>query len=727
MKHCVLIVLAVVIGYQPAAAQILPTPDAIADLKVVADPQISRNGRWMAYTVATPQRQGKPPRSRIWHLPADGSEPARPLPMAEDIKDESDDTHPRWSADARQLNFISTRPVPDAGHTQEPGKQQVWQMEAEGGIPYPVTRSPGEVGAFAFSHDRRQLAYLAVDPLPEQRKIALEAMDDAIEVEKNRQFSRLWVLTPGQSNARALTGAGIQVHDVAWSADGLQLAARISDGTSLNEYWYRSRIVLLDARSGEVQKIVESHAAAFPLQYSPDGTRLLYARLGRNGISASLIVHTLSDGQDIILADHWPGTLWLARWQDDDILIAQGLRGVRGAFLRIDTASGEFKELARPQIPHEGFTVATTGLIAYLGISDQQPPEVWTLDEGRVRVRSNTNPQVADWAHAPVREISWMSSHDDRRIYGILVTPPGWQPDHGALPALVQIHGGPVWAWWSGWLGSWHEWAQLFATRGYAVFLPNPRGSEGQGRDFTELVRGDWGGGDFRDILDGVDVLEREGVIDPQRMAIGGWSYGGYMAAWAAAHSARFKAAIVGAGVIDAEGMALTTDIPDFMPRYFGDPLQNRETYDHHSPLRHAHKITIPVLILHGERDERVPLAQGQMLYRALKFNRTVVEMVVYPREPHLFLEYEHQRDIQERVLEFMQKNLGRSKGNREAMESEMTSGQTGVVAACKQNKCMLVRWMDQNGFHMAFRHVSSDFSCCFIDIVENHAFRYCL
>jgi len=658
MKHLLWIVLAAAIGCQPAAAQILPTADAIADLKVVADPQISRDGRWMAWTVATPQRQGKPPRSRIWRLPADGSQPAQPLPMAEDIEDQSDDTHPRWSADARQLNFISTRPVLDADHAQESGKQQVWQMDAEDGLPYPVTRSPGEVGAFAFSPDRRQLAWLAVDPLPEPTKMALEAMDDAIEVEKPVQFSRLWVLMTGESNPRALTGDGIQVHDLAWSADGTQLAARMSDGTGLNEYWYRSRVVLLDARSGEVQKVVEPHAAAFPLQYSPDGTRLLYARLGRNAITANLIVHTLSDGREVALAEHWPGTLWLARWQDDDTLIAQGLRGVRGAFLRIDAASGAFAELARAQIPHEGFTVAATGLIAYLGIADRQPTEVWTLDEGRSRVRTDTNPQVADWAHAPVREISWASSRDGRRIHGVLVTPPGWRPDEGTLPALVQIHGGPVWAWWSGWLGSWHEWAQLLATRGYAVFLPNPRGSEGQGRDFTELVRGDWGGGDFQDILDGVDMLEREGVIDPQRLMIGGWSYGGYMSAWAAAHSGKFKAAIVGAGVIDAEGMALTSDIPDFMPRYFGDPLLNRETYDHHSPLRHARKITIPVLILHGERDERVPLFQGQMLYRALKFNGVQVEMVVYPREPHWFVEYEHQRDVQERVLEFVREHL---------------------------------------------------------------------
>ncbi|KAF1014957.1 MAG: Dipeptidyl-peptidase 5 [Stenotrophomonas maltophilia] len=172
-------------------------------------------------------------------------------------------------------------------------------------------------------------------------------------------------------------------------------------------------------------------------------------------------------------------------------------------------------------------------------------------------------------------------------------------------------------------------------------------------------ARNDWGGGDFQDILDGVDLLEKEGVVDPQRLAIGGWSYGGYMAAWAVAHSPRFKTAIVGAGVIDIGAMALTTDTPDYLPGYFGDPLSNRNTYDEHSPIRHAGNIRVPVLILHGEQDRRVPLSQGEMLYRALRFNDTPVEMVTYPRGPHWFFEQAHGRDVQQRVLDWLDQQLG--------------------------------------------------------------------
>jgi dipeptidyl aminopeptidase/acylaminoacyl peptidase len=156
-----------------------------------------------------------------------------------------------------------------------------------------------------------------------------------------------------------------------------------------------------------------------------------------------------------------------------------------------------------------------------------------------------------------------------------------------------------------------------------------------------------------------VDLLEREGVIDPQRLAIGGWSYGGYLSAWAVTHSDRFKTAIVGAGVIDIGAMALTTDTPDYLPGYFGDPLANRAVYDAHSPIRYVDRVKVPVLILHGEQDKRVPLSQGEMFYRALKFNGTPVEMVTYPRGPHWFFEREHGRDVQQRVLDWLDLQLG--------------------------------------------------------------------
>lgn len=633
---------------------VVPTPEQIMALRVVGDPQIDRAGQWIAYTVGTPQAQGKPPRSRVWRVPATG----KGTPYELQAPDAASDEHPRWSADGRYLDFISNRPLPTTEATSGLAAGQVWRVDAHGHAATLLTRASGDVSAFELSPDGTRIAYLMTDKTDAATTAAREARDDAVQVEHPVQFSRVWLRDLRGGDTRVLTPPGMQVHDLAWSPDGRTLALRVSDGTTLNDYWYRSRVMLFDADNGAPGPVLEPRASAHALQWSPDGTRLLYGHLGEHGMVADITVHAIDSGHRVVLGADWNGTLWRARWQDDRSVVGLGQRGVRGTFLRLDAATGGWKEVARPQVPFASFTTSPGGRSAYLGIRDDQPAEVWTLDGGKLSARTDHHPEVAGWAHGRVRELEWTSSRDGLHITGLLVTPPGWTPGT-PLPTLVQGHGGPAWAWWSGWLGSWHDWAQLLATHGYAVFLPNPRGSEGGGHAFAEMARNDWGGADFQDILDGLDMLEKEGVVDPQRLAIGGWSYGGYMSAWAVTHSDRFRTAIVGAGVIDIGAMALTTDTPDYLPGYFGDPVTQRAAYDARSPIRYADRVKVPVLILHGEQDKRVPLSQGDMFHRALKFNGTPVEMVTYPRGPHWFFETAHGRDVQQRVLDWLDSQLG--------------------------------------------------------------------
>jgi dipeptidyl aminopeptidase/acylaminoacyl peptidase len=633
-------------------AQTLPTPELISQLQSVDDPQISRDGGWIVYTVETPQPQGKPPLSRVWRVPAKGTAAAAALAAPA----ETNATSPTWLADGR-IAFLSDRPLPEALGKHALGKTQLWRAGADGSEPQLLTQAASDVGKYAFSPDGAQVAYLAVDAPSAQDKAAAEAKNDAVEVGRPTRFQRLWLRDLRSGQTRVLTPPGLQVQDVAWSPAGGTLALRVSDDTTLSGYWYQSRIVLLSLADGALSQPLEPLASAFPLQFSPDGSRLLYGHIAPYGMVGTQYVHTLASGERVVVAPDWPGTLLLSRWQDDRTLIAQGLHGVRGEFLRVDAATGAWRTLARPKTAYPRFSVAGNGRIAFLGLRDDQPAEVWTLERGKLATRTDTNPQVAGWAHGRVRELEWTSSRDGRRITGLLVTPPDWKGGT-PLPTLVELHGGPAEAWWSGWMGSWHDWAQLLSTRGYAVFLPNPRGSQGQGAAFTELARHDWGGADFQDILDGVDMLEAQGVIDPQRLGIGGWSYGGYMSAWAVTQSKRFKTAIVGAAVIDIGAMALTTDVPTYLPGYFGDPVGNRAEYDARSPIRHVHNVSVPVLVLHGQQDKRVPLAQGEMFYRALKFNGTPAEMVTYPRGPHWFYEQEHGRDVQQRVIDWLGTHL---------------------------------------------------------------------
>ena len=629
------------------------TPDDIVDLGQVSDPQITADGTRIAYLVGTPQREGKPARSRIWRIPANGDGKSVELPAPDQVNDHT----PRWSADGKRLLFLSDRALPEAKPDSDLASTQVWGVANEAGAPAPLTRSAGEVLSFSLSRDQRTLAYVALDPVPQEVALRIQRKDDAVEVGHPLQFARLWLHDLSSGSARVLTPADMQVQEAAWSPDGTRLALRVSTGTTLNDYWYRSRIVLVDAKEGAVLRTLCDRASAAPLLWSSDGNRLLYGELGEYGMTATLFVHGLSDDKRIALATDWPGTLWGARWQDDTHLVGQGQRGVRAEFLRIDAGDGRWSKIADVQAPWQAFNVAAGGTIAYVGMRSDAPAEIWSIADGKVRALTSTNPQVAHWARGQLREISWNSSGDGLLVHGLLMLPPDYRPGV-PLPTLVQIHGGPAWAWWSGWLGSWHEWAQLLSSHGYAVLMPNPRGSEGQGGKFTELARNDWGGADYQDVLDGLDKIIEEGIADPDRVAIGGWSYGGYLSAWAVTQDDRFRTAIVGAGVIDIGAMALTTDTPDYLPGYFGDPAANRVAYDRHSPIRYADKVKVPVLILHGEQDQRVPIALGKQFYGALRSNGTPVEMVRYPREPHWFHEREHGRDVLERVLGWLDENL---------------------------------------------------------------------
>lgn len=631
------------------------TPDDIVDLKQVGDPQITADGARIAYTVSTPQAAGKPARSRILRIDTQG----KVTPVELTAPAEANDTTPRWSPAGQGLLFLSNRKLPASTATEGLASMQVWRVAGEAGTPIPLTRSVGEVLSFSLSRDARSLAYIALDPLPKEIAARIERKDDATEVGHPLQFARLWRqdLSDESRTARALTPADLQVQEAAWSPDGKQIALRVSSGTTLNDYWYRSRVVLVDANDGRLLRTLCDRASAAPLLWSPDGSRLLYGQLGEHGMTATLYVHTLANDDRVALATDWSGTLWGARWQNDTQLIGQGQRGVRAEFLRIDPRNGQWSKLADVQAPWQAFNVAANGTIAYVGMRSDTPADIWSLAHGKARALTETNPQVANWSRGQLREISWKSSRDGLLIHGLLMLPPDYKPGT-PLPTLVQIHGGPAWAWWSGWLGSWHEWAQLLASHGYAVLMPNPRGSEGQGSAFTELSRNDWGAADYQDVLDGLDQIVKEGIADPKRVAIGGWSYGGYLSAWAVTQDDRFKTAIVGAGVIDIGAMALTTDTPDYLPGYFGDPLTQRAVYDRHSPIRYAEKVKVPVLILHGGQDKRVPIALGEQFYGALKFNGTPVEMVRYPRGPHWFHEREHERDVLRRVLDWLDRHL---------------------------------------------------------------------
>jgi dipeptidyl aminopeptidase/acylaminoacyl peptidase len=255
----------------------------------------------------------------------------------------------------------------------------------------------------------------------------------------------------------------------------------------------------------------------------------------------------------------------------------------------------------------------------------------------------------------PSETISWTS--DDLEIFGLLTLPEreGDEP----LPLIVQVHGGPSWQWQDTCFLDWHDWTQYLVSRGFAVLTPNPRGSTGRGSEFQRHLIDDVGGGEMRDVIAGAQALVDRGIADPERLGVGGWSWGGYLTAYTITRTPMFKAAVMGAGLSNMISDHGTDDIPSANLFYYpGQPYHHLETYWESSALKHITNVVTPTLIVHGEGDDRVHVTQGAEMYRALKTLEVPVEFVRYPREPHSFKERNHQIDLLKRIGDWFEKWL---------------------------------------------------------------------
>jgi dipeptidyl aminopeptidase/acylaminoacyl peptidase len=280
---------------------------------------------------------------------------------------------------------------------------------------------------------------------------------------------------------------------------------------------------------------------------------------------------------------------------------------------------------------------------------------------------SRVNKDLPDVPLGTTEVIHWKSK-DGLEIEGLLTYPVGYEKGK-RCPLLLVIHGGPMGVFTQTFDGTATYYpVAAFASRGYAVLRPNPRGSTGYGKKFRYANYGDWGVGDYQDIMTGVDHAIELGVADPDRLGVMGWSYGGYMTSWTITQTRRFRAASVGAGVTNLMTFNGTADIPGFLPDYFaGEFWDKPESYQAHSPMFHVKGVATPTLIQHGEKDERVPLSQGQELYNALKRQGCTTKMIVYPRTPHGIEEPRLLVDCMERNLEWFDRYVRNPKDAKPA------------------------------------------------------------
>jgi dipeptidyl aminopeptidase/acylaminoacyl peptidase len=364
-----------------------------------------------------------------------------------------------------------------------------------------------------------------------------------------------------------------------------------------------------------------------------------------------------------------PTPNWAAFAGDD--LIVHSVETQRTRIDRTDPRGSEWDQLDFGPDAASGWidqrvSIHNTAEAIVFGIAQPyRPADIYVARFGGEAVRiTELNPQLEGLPMAEMEHVTWQAS-DGLENHGWLLLPPDAAPNT-RLPLIAEIHGGPSAQWGNWFYGTWHDWAQILANMGYAVFLPNPRGSTGRGGAFTGANKYDFGGGDFDDIMTGIDMLIERGVADPDRLGICGWSFGGFMTTWAVGHTDRFKAAVAGAAPTNWVSKIGTTDIRPANEWNLGSVNDEPERPWQQSPIRYVKNVKTPTLLVQGGADVRVPPTQSWEFYNALVALGVDTELVVYPRQGHSFHERAHMLDLLERLTGWFERYLcGPSAGCR--------------------------------------------------------------
>ena len=622
--------------------------ETFLELRLPTDAQISPDGTQVAFVLDEFVEGEQKPRGRIWMVSAEGGD-ARPFTHGQ-----HGDSNPRWSPDGTRLAFLSHR---DEGDRDKP---QVYIVPAVGGEPRRVCIAPNGASSLTWSPEGTRLAFLSPDgPEPSTEPKVNEAP----------RHMRVWIARPEDDTPRPITPADLTVWTYAWSPDGTRLAVYFSTGPGETD-WYRGQVGVVSADGGAVRPITRLERQADALTWTRDSTRVAYVsgEWSDRGLVGGDVFMVDADGGEA--RNLTPGIeyspSWIAELPEGGRFLFAASNGLTCSTGLLDAQSGAATLLAPDFIIGERFQprLSVSADLRRFAVthSDQQTPgDIYlgelTVDHSSITWRRLTrlNPLLEETLElSPSRRISYTGA-DGWRIEA-LFTPP-LPSAEGMLPPLVAyIHGGPTGAY----RDTWGDlMTQRFAAAGFAVLRPNPRGSMGRGVAFADAVLGDMGGKDFQDILAGVDDVIARGWADPDRVGIMGWSYGGFMSAWAVSQTSRFKAALMGAGICDFHSFHAQTNIADWDMRFIGaTPTENPDAYHARSAITFASRITTPTLICHGENDPCVPVNQAYAFYRALRERGVPTELAVYPREGHGLSERDHTRDLNERALRWLERYL---------------------------------------------------------------------
>lgn len=633
------------------------TAEMIADLAIPRGLQLSPDGSQAAYALMPIAKRDEHMACAIWLAALDGSRPPRQFTAGT-----AADHTPQWSPDGTQLAFLSDR--------AKRGIAQLYLIPIDGGEARALTPADHErpVLHFAWSPGGGQIAFTSADEPSDDDRRREKERDDADVYGERPHHARLRLLSLASGEITTLAGGERHVAGFSWSPSGTELAYAAWRSPHLEAHGAEIVFERIAVAGGAPQRVGSAPGGfAEPPVWASDDTLLFEKPYSEKPQSSSAIWAVPAQGG---------AGRRLALGEES---CAGGLRQVAGAPRAVvevgaglstrlewlDPASGALEPLyaAAGDVEYAPIDWSVRALadgavaLATVQSSANEPWEVWGGRSESAGVpptlRKLTSHQsgLAGLRFGDQQPFRWTSA-DGWPMDGVLVRPPDAPADQ-PLPTVVLVHGGPYARWGLGFNLSWGNWAQWLALAGYAVLMPNPRGGYGHGERFAAAARGDVGGADYADVIAAVDAAVAAGIADPERLGIGGWSQGGFMSAWAVTQTRRFKAAIMGAGVSDWGMMVMSSDVPDFERDLGGSAPWDGAGPSRHaqiSPISFARAAATPVLILHGQNDERVPLSQATGFYRALREVGVPAEFVVYPREPHGIGERAHQIDVLRRV-----------------------------------------------------------------------------
>jgi dipeptidyl aminopeptidase/acylaminoacyl peptidase len=639
--------------------------DDLYRLQEISDPRCSPDGKWIAYSVATIDREADKRHTNIWMVSWDG---------AQDLQltyDPESDSSPRWSPDGKYVSFVSSR----AGKAKG---SQVWVLDRRGGEARQLTHiKEYSISQYEWSPDSKKLLLVMKEkeqPDPDEKpapgappKPPKPIVIDRYHFKQDKEGylsgakrNHVYIFDIASEKLDQLTtDKTYDETDAVWSPDGTKIAF-ISNHDKDPDRTENTDIFIADARAGAIPRRLTNFPGpdSGPLSWSADSKRIAYLQGSESKFTAysmnRLAVVPAAGGPPRVLTQALDRGISFPLFTHDGASVMFVVADDRSEYpAKVAGAGGAVERLTGGPIVVSALSSAG-GHTAALAASDQAPPEIFALDGGSLRKLTRHNDGLLSELQLGVVEDIGFKSHDGTEVHGLLTKPPSYKSGE-KVPALLRIHGGPNGQ-------DAHAFSferQFFAAHGYAVIAVNYRGSAGRGEKYGQSIFADWGDKEVADLLAGVDHAVNIGVADPNRLGIGGWSYGGILTDYTIASDQRFKAAISGAGSALQLSMYGVDQYTFQYDKELGPPWRNPDAWMKVSyPFFKADRIHTPTLFMGGDKDFNVPLVGGEQMYQALRTLGVPTELVIYPGEFHGFTRPSFIRDRYERYLAWYDKYL---------------------------------------------------------------------